>query len=82
MSINILANDHGLLLCWHLKNSQPGNRSRLELLMFKFSTKSHYKIGQAEAKDDRRVKLKYNCRASIAANRLLPVGGQSFCRLK
>jgi hypothetical protein len=44
--------------------------------MFKFSTKSHYKIGQAEAKDDRRVKLKYNCRASIAANRLLHAGGQ------
>jgi hypothetical protein len=37
----VAPNVHGLLLCWHLKNSQPGNRSRLELLMNKFSTKSH-----------------------------------------
>jgi hypothetical protein len=21
----LTGNDHGLLLCWHLKNSQPGN---------------------------------------------------------
>jgi hypothetical protein len=42
--------------------------------MFKFSTKSHYIIGQAETEDDRRVKLKYNFRASIAANRLLAAG--------
>jgi hypothetical protein len=27
----LTGNDHGLLLCWHLKNGQPGNRSRLEL---------------------------------------------------
>jgi hypothetical protein len=24
---NVAVNVHGLLLCWHLKNSQPGNRS-------------------------------------------------------
>jgi hypothetical protein len=27
----LTGNDHGLLLCRYLKNSQPGNRRRLEL---------------------------------------------------
>jgi hypothetical protein len=42
--------------------------------MFKFNTKFHLIIGQAEAEDDRRVKMKYNCPAGIAANRLLAAG--------
>jgi hypothetical protein len=43
-------NVHGLLLCWHLKNGQPGNRSQLELLMIKFSTKFHYKTVKPKLK--------------------------------
>jgi hypothetical protein len=35
--------EHGLLLCQYLKNCEPGNCSRLELLTIKFSTKYHYK---------------------------------------
>ena len=40
---NIAYKDYDLLLFWHLKNGQPGNRSQLELLMIKFSTKSYQK---------------------------------------
>ena len=38
-----IRNNHRLLLCRYFKNGQPGNCSRLELLMIKFSKKSHYK---------------------------------------
>jgi hypothetical protein len=38
-----IRNNHRLLLCRYFKNGQPTNCSRLELLMIKFSKKSHYK---------------------------------------
>jgi len=36
-------NDHHLLLCWHLKNSQPCNPSRLQLQMNTFRSKFRIK---------------------------------------